>query len=95
MCAECGFALVLHVQNFDDSLINGEVCFTAEPISKLFEEHGTAGELHKPEEMGGVVFPADQYAPLPSEPGEEAFDQPAASIATELAAILGERSDPV
>jgi hypothetical protein len=31
-----------------------------EPISKLFEEHGDAGELDKAQEVGGVVLPADE-----------------------------------
>ena len=80
MCAECGFALVLHVQNFDDSLINGEVCFTAEPISKLFEEHGDAGELHKSEEGGSVILPANEEPSFPLKPREEPFDKPAAFV---------------
>ena len=33
-----------------------------EPISKLLQEHGDAGELHKTEEVGGVVLPANQQA---------------------------------
>jgi hypothetical protein len=31
-----------------------------EPISKLLEKHGDASELDKSEEVGGVVFPANQ-----------------------------------
>ena len=31
-----------------------------ESISKLFEEHGDAGDLHKLKEVRGVVFPAHQ-----------------------------------
>jgi hypothetical protein len=33
---------------------------TLEPISKLLEKHGDASELDKSEEVGGVVFPANQ-----------------------------------
>lgn len=36
-----------------------------EPISKLFEQHSDAGELHKPQEMGGVILPTNKYAALP------------------------------
>lgn len=60
-----------------------------EPISKLFEEHRDAFELHKAQEDCGVIFPPDQQAPLPLEPGKEPFDEPAALIATEGTAILG------
>jgi hypothetical protein len=31
-----------------------------EPISKLFEEHRDTGELDKPEEVRGVVLPANE-----------------------------------
>lgn len=31
-----------------------------EPISKLFQEHRDAGELHKPEEVGRVILPTNQ-----------------------------------
>jgi chemotaxis response regulator CheB len=50
---------------------------TIEPISKLLEEHGAAGELDKAEEVGGVILPADKQPPLPLPPGEEPFDEPA------------------
>jgi len=50
---------------------------TIEPISKLFEKHGDAGELHKTEEGGGIILPADEEPPLPLQPGKEAFDEPA------------------
>jgi hypothetical protein len=53
-----------------------------ELISKLFEEHGDAGKLHKPEEIGGVVFSAYEEAPFPLQPGKEPFDEPAAFVAT-------------
>jgi hypothetical protein len=31
-----------------------------EPISKLLEEHRDAGELHKSQEIGGVVLPENE-----------------------------------
>ena len=52
-----------------------------EPISKSPEEDNEAGELDKTEEVLGVVFPADQDATLPLDPGEEALDEPASHIA--------------
>ena len=51
-----------------------------EPISKLLQEHRDAGELHEPEEVGGVILPANEKPPLPLEPGKEAFDEPAPFI---------------
>jgi hypothetical protein len=53
-----------------------------EPISKLFEEHGDAGELDEPEEIGGIVLPADEEPSFPLQPGKEALDKPAAFVAT-------------
>ena len=47
-----------------------------EPISKSFEEDHEAGELDEAEEVLAVVFPADEDAALPLDPGEEAFDEP-------------------
>jgi hypothetical protein len=55
----------------------------------LFEEHGDAGELHKAEEVGGVILPADEQPPLPWQPGKEAFDEPAPFVPPETPAILG------
>ena len=60
-----------------------------EPISKLLEEHRDAGELHKPEEVGGIVLPANQEAPFPLEPGKEPFDEPAALVAPQMPTVLG------
>ncbi len=60
-----------------------------ELISKLSEEHRDAGELHKVEEIGGVVFPAYQEPSFPLEPRKEPFDKPTALIAAEVPAILG------
>ena len=31
-----------------------------EPISKSFEQHRNGGELDKPQEVGRIVFPADE-----------------------------------
>lgn len=61
-----------HSLSFNHSLL-----FCLEPISKLFEEHGDAGELDKPEEAGRLVLPANEEPPFPLEPGKEAFDEPA------------------
>ncbi len=69
--------------------INVTAYYTVDPISQLFWEHGTAGELRHPQKTGGVVLPADQYALILLEPGEEPFDEPAAWIAAEVASILG------
>jgi hypothetical protein len=52
-----------------------------EPISKLFEEDNETGELDKSEEIVGVVFPANEDAALPLNPGEEALDEPASHVA--------------
>lgn len=47
------------------------------PISKLFEEHGNAGELHKTEVVGGLILPTNEPPPLPLQPGKGVFDEPA------------------
>jgi len=60
-----------------------------DPLSKLFEEYGDAGELDKAGEVCGIVLPANKESPLPLQPGKEAFDEPAALIAAEVPAILG------
>lgn len=60
-----------------------------EPISKLLQEHGDAGELHKAQEVGGIVLPTNEESPLPLQPSKEAFDEPAPFIRAEVAAILG------
>src|SRR5215469_8856741 len=51
-----------------------------EPISKSFEEDHEAGELDEAEEVLAVVFPADEDAALPLDPGEEAFDEPTSHV---------------
>jgi hypothetical protein len=62
---------------------------TLEPISKLFEEHRDAGQLHEPQEVGGVILPANEKPTLPLEPGKEAFDEPATFIPAYVTPILG------
>ena len=52
-----------------------------EPVSKSPEEDNEAGELDETEEVLGVVFPPDQDAALPLDPGEEALDEPASHVA--------------
>src|SRR5215831_5887491 len=71
-------------------------CFSApaystvlEPISKLLQQHGDGGELHKTQEVSGVIFPANQQAPLPLQPGKEPLDEPAALIPSQMATVLG------
>ena len=51
-----------------------------EPISKSFEEHRDAGELHKSEKIGRVVLPANEESAFPLEPGKEPFHEPAALV---------------
>ena len=62
-------------------------------ISFKWQTHGdydcAAGELHEPEEIGGVILPANEVPPSSLEPGKEAFDEPAALVAQQMAAILG------
>ena len=52
-----------------------------EPISKSPEEDNEASELYEAEEVPGVVFPTDEDAALPLNPGEEALDEPASHVA--------------
>jgi hypothetical protein len=60
-----------------------------EPISKSFEPHRDGGKLDKAQEVGRVILPADEHAPLPLQPGKEALHEPATLIAAERAAVLG------
>ena|SRR6185312_16367842 len=53
-----------------------------EPISKLLEEHGDAGELHKAEKIRSVVLPAYEEPSFPLEPRKEALNEPATLIPT-------------
>src|SRR5262245_11292974 len=77
------------------SLLAGEVSclrrrkITLEPISKLLKQHGNRRELHKAEEVGGVIFPANQQPPLPLEPRKEPFDEPATLMPPPMATVLG------
>lgn len=48
-----------------------------EPISKLFEEPGNAGELDKAKEVGGAILPPNEQQPFPLESDKEFFDEPA------------------
>ena len=62
---------------------NGKQIFNVflEPISKSSEEDNEASELYEPEEVLGVVFPTDQDAALPLNPGKEALHEPPSHIA--------------
>ena len=60
-----------------------------EPISKLLEQHGDRCELHKTEEVGGVVLPTNQEPPLPLEPRKEPFDEPPPLVPAQVAPVLG------
>src|SRR6516162_905923 len=51
-----------------------------EPISKSPEEDNEASELYEAEEVLGVVFPTDEDATLPLNPGKEALHEPASHI---------------
>ncbi len=52
------------------------------------EQDFGAGELKQSEEVTDVVLPARDEASRVVEPGKETFDAPAASVASEGAAIL-------
>lgn len=60
-----------------------------EPISKLFEQHGNGCELHKPQKVGGVIFPTNQEPSFPLEPRKEPLREPSTLIAPEMAPVLG------
>src|SRR6266446_5657776 len=51
------------------------------------EDDGTS-ELHHPEEILWVVFPANDHATKVMKPGEQALDFPATPVAAQHAAIL-------
>jgi len=59
-----------------------------ERISKLPQENDEAAELQEAEEILGLVVPAECDSAEALQPGEEAFDFPAAAIATKRPAIL-------
>ena len=42
-------------------------------VSELLEEHRDAGELHKAEEIAGVILPAYEEPPFPLQPGKVTF----------------------
>ncbi len=46
-------------------------------------------ELKHAEEIGFVIFPAADESAEVVEPSKEAFDFPAAAVATQFAAVLG------
>ena len=52
------------------------------------QEDDGASELHHPEEILWVVFPANDHATKVMKPGEQALDFPAAAITAQHAAIL-------
>ena len=59
-----------------------------EAISQMPQENYEAAELEHAEEIGFVIFPAaDQSAEI-VEPGKEALDFPAPTVATQFAAVL-------
>src|SRR5512139_2001562 len=62
-----------------------------EPISKSPEEDNEAGELNEAKEVLWMIFPSDEDAALPLDPGEEAFDQPAPQEASQAAPVLRRR----
>ena len=62
------------------TLSEDEVVLCLEPISKSSEEDDKAGELNEAEKVASVIFPADEDAPLPLYPGEEALDQPTSHV---------------
>ena len=66
------------LQAFRDKVSTGRL----EPISKLLEEHGDAGELHKAEKIRSVVLPAYEEPSFPLEPRKEALNEPATLIPT-------------
>src|SRR5882672_10976746 len=53
------------------------------------QEDNEAAELEHAEEIGFVIFPATDQSPEIMEPGEEALDFPAPTVATQFAAVLG------
>ena len=53
------------------------------------EQDLRAGELEQAEEIADVVFPASDQPARVVEPGKEAFDFPAATIAAEGPTVLG------
>src|ERR1700682_3826439 len=57
------------------------------------QEDDGASELDHPEEIFGVVFPANYGATKVMKPGEQAFDFPATPVAAQNPAVLRRRCD--
>jgi len=53
------------------------------------EQHHEASELYESEEVFDVVFPSCDQSAVVLHPGKDAFDFPAAAIATQRAPVLG------
>jgi len=60
-----------------------------EPISNSFEQHGNGSQLDEAEEIVGVILPSNEQTALPLQPGKEAFDDPAAGVASKRPTVLG------
>jgi hypothetical protein len=54
----------------------------------LSEQGYQAGELDETEEILRMVLLSDEDAPLPLNPGEEPFDQPAPQVSAQAPSIL-------
>jgi hypothetical protein len=52
------------------------------------QEDNEASELEHAEEIGFVIFPAGDQSAEIVEPGKEALDFPAPTVATQFAAVL-------
>ena len=59
-----------------------------EAISQIPQEDDGASELHHPEEIFWVVFPANDHPAKIMKPGKQTLDLPPAPIAAQRAAIL-------
>ena len=55
------------------------------------EDHG-GSEVNHPEEVVWVMFPASDDATRVVKPSKQAFDLPAAAVATQRPAVLGSRA---
>jgi len=53
------------------------------------QEDNEAAEVEHTEEIGFVIFPAAHESAEIVEPGKEALDFPASTVATQFAAVLG------
>jgi hypothetical protein len=59
------------------------------------QENDEAAELEHAEKVGLVIFPAIDESAEVMEPGEEAFDFPAAAVAAQFAAVLSALATPI